>query len=52
MFRLRNNRSRPARVQVALKQATAARDGDWLFVIQIRKRTTGKEPRVTRTRLH
>ncbi|VVD31103.1 protein of unknown function (plasmid) [Paraburkholderia dioscoreae] len=34
MFRLRNNRSKPARMQVALKQATPARDGDWLFVIQ------------------
>ncbi|WP_158609065.1 hypothetical protein [Paraburkholderia sp. RAU2J] len=34
MFRLRNNRSRPVRVQVALKQATPDRDGGWLSVIQ------------------
>jgi hypothetical protein len=34
MFRLRNNRSKPARMQVALKLATSARDADWLFVIQ------------------
>jgi PAS domain-containing protein len=34
IFRLRNKRSKPARMQVALKQATRARDGDWLFVIQ------------------
>jgi len=34
MFRLRNKRSKPARVQVALKQATPARDGDRLSVIQ------------------
>jgi diguanylate cyclase len=34
MFRLRNKRSKSARVQVALKQATPARDGDWLLVVQ------------------
>jgi diguanylate cyclase (GGDEF)-like protein/PAS domain S-box-containing protein len=32
-FRLRNRHSKPARVQVALKQTTSARDGGWLFVI-------------------
>jgi PAS domain S-box-containing protein len=32
-FRLRNRRSKPARVQVALKQAAPTRDGGWLFVI-------------------
>ncbi|WP_262389818.1 diguanylate cyclase domain-containing protein [Cupriavidus campinensis] len=32
-FRLRNRQSKPARVQVALKQTTSARDGGWLFVI-------------------
>ncbi|MBK5125854.1 diguanylate cyclase [Burkholderia sp. R-69980] len=33
MFRLRNRQSKPARVQVALKQAGSTRDGGWLFVI-------------------
>jgi len=32
-FRLRNKQSKPARVQVARKQTTSARDGGWLFVI-------------------
>ncbi|WP_345817402.1 diguanylate cyclase (plasmid) [Paraburkholderia sp. PREW-6R] len=32
-FRLRNRQIKPARVQVALKQTTSARDGGWLFVI-------------------
>jgi diguanylate cyclase (GGDEF)-like protein/PAS domain S-box-containing protein len=32
-FRLRNKQSKPARVQVALKQTTSTRDGGWLFVI-------------------
>ena len=32
-FRLRNRQSKPARVQVALKQTTSTRDGGWLFVI-------------------
>jgi diguanylate cyclase (GGDEF)-like protein/PAS domain S-box-containing protein len=32
-FRLRNKQSKPARVQVALKQAASTRDGGWLFVI-------------------
>ncbi|MFM0005165.1 GAF domain-containing protein [Paraburkholderia dipogonis] len=32
-FRLRNKQSKPARVQVALKQAAPIRDGGWLFVI-------------------
>jgi diguanylate cyclase len=32
-FRLRNRQSKPARVQVALKQAAPTRDGGWLFVI-------------------
>jgi PAS domain-containing protein len=32
-FRLRNRQSKPARVQVALKQSTSMRDGGWLFVI-------------------
>jgi diguanylate cyclase (GGDEF)-like protein/PAS domain S-box-containing protein len=32
-FRLRNRQSKPARVQVALKQTTSDRDGGWLFVI-------------------
>jgi diguanylate cyclase (GGDEF)-like protein/PAS domain S-box-containing protein len=33
MFRLRNKQSKPARVQMALKQAGSTRDGGWLFVI-------------------
>jgi diguanylate cyclase (GGDEF)-like protein/PAS domain S-box-containing protein len=32
-FRLRNRQSKPARVQVALKQGAPTRDGGWLFVI-------------------
>jgi diguanylate cyclase (GGDEF)-like protein/PAS domain S-box-containing protein len=32
-FRLRNRQSKPARVQVALKQGAPTRDGAWLFVI-------------------
>ena len=32
-FRLRNKQSKAARVQVALKQTTSARDGGWLLVI-------------------
>jgi diguanylate cyclase (GGDEF)-like protein/PAS domain S-box-containing protein len=32
-FRLRDKQSKPARVQVALKQTTSTRDGGWLFVI-------------------
>ncbi|ACC75916.1 diguanylate cyclase [Paraburkholderia phymatum] len=32
-FRLRNKQRKPARVQVARKQTTPARDGGWLFVI-------------------
>ncbi|CAG9228897.1 Diguanylate cyclase with PAS/PAC sensor [Paraburkholderia sabiae] len=32
-FRLRNKQRKPARVQVARKQTTSARDGGWLFVI-------------------
>ena len=32
-FRLRNRQSKPARVQVALKQTTSIHDGGWLFVI-------------------
>ena len=35
-------------MQVAVKQATPARDGDWLSVFKIRKRTNGKKPRATR----
>jgi diguanylate cyclase (GGDEF)-like protein/PAS domain S-box-containing protein len=33
-FRLPNKQSKPARVQVALKQPGSTRDGGWLFVIQ------------------
>jgi hypothetical protein len=50
MFRLRNNRSKPVRVQVALKQVTPATETACLF-FKIRKRTNGKKPRVTRARL-
>jgi len=32
-FRLRNKQRKPARVQVARRQTTSARDGGWLFVI-------------------
>ena len=32
-FRLRNKQRKPARVQVARKQTTTARNGGWLFVI-------------------
>lgn len=32
-FRLRKRKTRPARVQVALEQATPGSNGDWLFVI-------------------
>ncbi len=32
-FRLRKGQSKPARVQVALKQAGSTRDGGWLFII-------------------
>ncbi len=45
-FRLRNKHSKPARVQVALKQTTSMRDGGWLFVIH----DTQAEQRENRTR--
>jgi diguanylate cyclase len=56
-FRLRNRRSKPARVQVALKQAAPTRDGGWLFVIhdtqaEQREKTRAMPGRLRRTGQH